>query len=237
MMQQQQGMQGMMGGMRPGMPMMGYPGMQQQGMRPGMPGEDPSLFLASSSTKSFDYTIDILIMLPPLLSAYFDNCTQHTGMPGMMPGMPGMPGMQYQQQQAPQAQSQAAAHQPPSMSNEPAAKKARLEEPGSASLVEESQWLQMHPGPVTLQVAMPSDAPQFNCNGQYVSFNLQATDTVETLKSRITAANNDMPASKMKINVLNGAFLNKDKFTLAHYNIASGAVLVLGVRERGGRKK
>jgi hypothetical protein len=66
MMQQQQGMQGMMGGMRPGMPMMGYPGMQQQGMRPGMPGEDHALSLAS-----YDYTINILTILPPLLSAFF----------------------------------------------------------------------------------------------------------------------------------------------------------------------
>jgi hypothetical protein len=29
----------------------------------------------------------------------------------------------------------------------------------------------------------------------------------------------------------------QDKFTLAHYNIANGAILVLGVRERGGRGK
>jgi hypothetical protein len=32
---------------------------------------------------------------------------------------------------------------------------------------------------------------------------------VETLKNRISAANNNMPLTKMKINVMNGSFLNK----------------------------
>lgn len=104
-------------------------------------------------------------------------------------------------------------------------------------MLPENLWIAQHPGPVHVSVIMPAGKPEFNCNGQSVNFTLKPTDTVEDLKKMISSANSGMPISKMKINFVNGTFLNKDKFSLAHYNVASGAAFQLGVRERGGRKK
>lgn len=150
------------------------------------------------------------------------------GMPGM-PGQPPIPGMPPMMMQ----------HAPPAAENEPASKKAKTTGPegGGGGLLPEAQFLAMNPGPVNVQVQMPDDRPEFNCNGQTVSYTLKPTDTVDTLKQHITNSNNGMPGSKMKLNFMNGIFLNKDKMSMAHYNVRNGTTFQLGVRERGGRKK
>ena len=46
-----------------------------------------------------------------------------------------------------------------------------------------------------------------------------------------------LPGPKMKLKVVDGQHVNKDEFSLAKYNVRTGAVVELGVKERGGRKK
>lgn len=90
-----------------------------------------------------------------------------------------------------------------------------------------------------MHVHLP-DEPERNWNLDGGTLKIQmesVSSTVGELKKQLTGLLNDMPGNKMKINIIDGPFLNNDNHKLARHNIADGAQLRLGVRERGGRRK
>ena len=169
------------------------------------------------------------------------------------------------------AQAQAQARAAPAMAAEdqPAAKKQRTDgvaaagaggAPGTGAaapaaaaagakgkLVPEAEFRASHPASVSLRVVLPSDpSVAFNFNGQTLDVTMQLTDSVQTLKERLSSQLNNMPPNKMKLQfaagtgsgvTAGGTHLNKDDATLAFYNVPNGATLSVGVKERGGKKK
>ncbi|CAK8680307.1 splicing factor 3A subunit 1-like [Clavelina lepadiformis] len=121
---------------------------------------------------------------------------------------------------------------PQVMDGPPAAKRARTE----GDLLSAELFLQQHNGPVTFRVQCPSapDKSEWNLQGQTLTFTLPLTDEVSVIKAKIHEATG-MPAGKQKLQ-MDGLFI-KDSNSLAFYNMASGALVSLQVKERGGRKK
>lgn len=151
------------------------------------------------------------------------------GMPGMMPGFPGMPGQQMMMGMPPMGFPGGP---------EPANKKAKTAGDMGGKLIPEAQWIATHPQPVNIKVLIPDEPDrEWGFVGQTLEFTLPPTTSIMQMKNAVSDALRSMPTAKMKINIFNGTFLNKDKFTLAHYNINTGTTFQLGVRERGGRKK
>lgn len=142
---------------------------------------------------------------------------------GFMPGMP---------PQAPLAPAPPIMEQPIPIEDEPPSKKLRNED----HLLPEAEFLTMHKGPITLQVQVPSgsDKPEWRLNGQVISVNLALTDSVSALKSKLQEETG-LPPAKQKISY-DGMFF-KDNNSLAFYNLLSGTIVQLQIKERGGRKK
>jgi splicing factor 3A subunit 1 len=161
-----------------------------------------------------------LMAMPPMMPP------MPYGMPPMMPGMMGMPipgmypyGM----------------HQPPPPEEEPAAKRQKMEE---QNLIPEQKFLEDYPSPVNIVVQVPpapADKNEWNFQGQQLEFILAPTSTITNVKEKIKEALG-MPPNKQKLKGPVISILKDDK-TLAYYNTAPGTVFVLGVKERGGRKK
>ena len=110
----------------------------------------------------------------------------------------------------------------------------------AAALVSEADWLAQHPGPVTFTVQAPAageGADEFGCAGQRVELELPQglATTAGDVKTLIEGLLGGFPAKKMKVSS-NGVYLNKDASSLAAYNFAPGATLVVGAKTRGGRK-
>lgn len=122
-------------------------------------------------------------------------------------------------------------HEAPPAEDQPEAKRARtMDEPVPAS-----EWLERHPGPVEISVQAPDAGGKWNLTGQTISLTVELGSTVRQVKEMLSAKL-EMPVSKQKLrNETVSSF--KDDTSLAHYNVAPGAVLVLAVKERGGKKK
>lgn len=138
--------------------------------------------------------------------------------------MPGMP-------QAPLAPAPPILDPTP-VEEEPPNKKLRSED----NLLPEADFLEMHSGPVSLQVQVPHnpDKPEWRLNGQMVSLNVSLTDPVSALKSKLQEETG-LPPAKQKL-VYDGMFF-KDNNSIAFYNLLSGTTVQLQIKERGGRKK
>jgi len=106
-------------------------------------------------------------------------------------------------------------------------------------LIPEAEFLAANPPTVTIKVVVPADAKfaEFQFNGQMFELVLNLTDTVQTVKEKLRPQLNNMPDKKMKLNFAGGSFLNKDDKNMAFYNIKSGQHLLVGVKERAGKKK
>ncbi|XP_003379249.1 splicing factor 3 subunit 1 [Trichinella spiralis] len=102
----------------------------------------------------------------------------------------------------------------------------------------EEEWLNKYGdlGPVNITVVFPLSAekPEWNLNGQSVSYSLNLTDPVSAIKGKIQETTS-MPASKQKLSFEN--IFIKDANTLAYYNMLDGSTVQLQLKERGGRKK
>lgn len=122
--------------------------------------------------------------------------------------------------------------QPQSM--EPPAKKARTEE----SLKPEEEFLSSLGGvsnvQVKIQIPNSQEKPEWNLNGQLMVISVPYSTTVASVKTKIQEMTN-MPPQKQKLQ-FDGLFV-KDNNTLAFYNMPQGATIVVGLKERGGRKK
>jgi len=163
------------------------------------------------------------------------------------------------------AAASASAHPAPpaAAEDQPAAKKQRVSAldaaastaaklKGPAGLIPESVFLSTNPPSVSISVQVPNDPNSaFNFKGQSIPLQLQLKDPVQTLKDKLSHQLNLMPTNKMKLQMppqpsaaaaasgghTSTVHLNKDDVTLAFYNVADGATLTLGVKERGGKKK
>lgn len=156
-----------------------------------------------------------------------DFSTKFTAPPFPMGFMPGMPGQQ------PIAPAPPIMEQPiPIPEEEPPSKKTRTED----NLLPEAEFLAMHNGPVSLQVQVPANAdkPEWRLNGQIMALNVQLSDTVSSLKSKLQEETG-LPPAKQKLSY-DGMFF-KDNNTIAFYNLLSGTTVQLQIKERGGRKK
>lgn len=147
--------------------------------------------------------------------------------PAMSPFMPTPPPMQPSM-----ASAIGLKHHSEQMEEEPQAKKLRTED----SLIPEQQFLGRNKGPVQLSIAVPmmAEKAEWKLNGQTLNITLQISDTVATMKALIHEQTG-MPPGKQKLQY-EGMFF-KDNNTLAYYNLASGNVINLLPKERGGRKK
>lgn len=134
--------------------------------------------------------------------------------PGMPPNLMGQPPMM----------------QMPDMDDEPSSKRAKSAED---ALIPEAQFLASCGPSSTFSVAIP-DKPELNLKGKLISFSMSLTDSVGTLKSKINEVIGLGPG-KQKLS-RDGLFY-KDQNTLAYYNIGDGSVVLLSLKERGGRKK
>lgn len=123
-------------------------------------------------------------------------------------------------------------HAFPSDEDPHAAKKLKTEE----SLIPEDEFLKQVPSQITIRVAVPmvTEKSEWNLSGQSLSFCVNVTESLTTIKSKIHESLG-MPPSKQKLQY-EGMFV-KDTNTLAFYNMSDGAVIQLQLKERGGRKK
>ncbi|VDO13175.1 unnamed protein product, partial [Brugia timori] len=114
----------------------------------------------------------------------------------------------------------------------PPAKKARTED----DLESEALWLTKVTGSITVTVQIPSTAPNpdWKLDGRRLSVSMDIAAPVSTLKSFVQDETG-LPCSKQKLSY-EGLFL-KDACTLAYYNMNTGAVVQLLIKERGGKKK
>ncbi|EJW87361.1 hypothetical protein WUBG_01726 [Wuchereria bancrofti] len=114
----------------------------------------------------------------------------------------------------------------------PPAKKARTED----ELESEALWLTKVTGSITVTVQIPSTAPNpdWKLDGRRLSVSMDIAAPVSTLKSFVQDETG-LPCSKQKLSY-EGLFL-KDACTLAYYNMNTGAVVQLLIKERGGKKK
>uniref|UniRef100_A0A4W4GVA9 Splicing factor 3A subunit 1 n=1 Tax=Electrophorus electricus TaxID=8005 RepID=A0A4W4GVA9_ELEEL len=124
------------------------------------------------------------------------------------------------------------AHPPPPHEDEPTSKKMKTED----NLVPEDEFLRRNKGPVAVKVQVPNmqDKTEWKLSGQMLNFTLPLTDQVSVIKVKIHEATG-MPAGKQKLQY-EGIFI-KDSNSLAYYNMSSGSVIHLALKERGGRKK
>ncbi|XP_063926123.1 splicing factor 3A subunit 1 [Zophobas morio] len=118
------------------------------------------------------------------------------------------------------------------MEDEPSNKKMRNED----SLIPEEVFLSRNPNPVAIKIAIPliPEKTEWKLTGQMLSLNVPLSESVSSIKAKIQEETNMAPA-KQKL-FYDGMFF-KDSNTLAYYNIITGAVIQLQVKERGGRKK
>ncbi|NWZ50303.1 SF3A1 factor, partial [Haliaeetus albicilla] len=135
-------------------------------------------------------------------------------------------------------------HPPPPMEDEPVSKKLKSED----SLIPEEEFLRRNKVRVWAGFQVPNmqDKTEWKLNGQVLVFTLPLSDQacslltwplpllVSVIKVKIHEATG-MPAGKQKLQY-EGIFI-KDSNSLAYYNMTSGSLIHLALKERGGRKK
>jgi len=104
------------------------------------------------------------------------------------------------------------------------AKRAKADE----GLQPEAQWAARHPT-VTLKLLGP--------NGENINVpGVTIMTTVKDLKTQLPSDQlGGLAANKMKLSTAKLGVL-KDNLTLAHYNFSEGENVIVGLKERGGRK-
>ncbi|KAL9244664.1 hypothetical protein vseg_018419 [Gypsophila vaccaria] len=171
--------------------------------------------------------------VPPPSASQFTplGARPFTPMPQGMPPMHGMPAPPPPMPQGMPPPPPPPEEAPPPLPEEPEPKRQKFDD---SALVPEDQFLAQHPGPVRINVSVPS-VDEGNLKGQVLEISMQSlAETVGSLKEKISAEI-QLPANKQKLSGKAG-FL-KDNLTLAYYNVGNGESLTLSLRERGGRKR
>lgn len=97
-----------------------------------------------------------------------------------------------------------------------------------AALQPEAQWLASHPGAATIKIKTISGTIK---EVQVDSLSVTIAGVKKLIQERVGLAPN-----KQKLQIDGTGFL-KDPKSLAFYNVTPDTVLILGAKERGGRKK
>lgn len=116
---------------------------------------------------------------------------------------------------------------------EPDPKRAKAD----SGLVPEDAFAAQFPGNVTLRVSVPKEEEnaKFNFNGQEIALRgVGIRSTVKTVKEMLQDHLGGLQANKQKLTSARHGVL-KDNQTLAFYNMREGEMLLLDVKERGGR--
>ena len=124
---------------------------------------------------------------------------------------------------------------PPIPAGEPPSKKQKVE--GTAA-ISEAEWIATHPEPIILKVASPlhENKNGWKLDGQTIEIPILVSEKISALKEAICTAVNGLPGNKQNLKV-EGLPYFKDKDSLAIYNLVTGTDIVMGVKERGKRRK
>ena len=121
---------------------------------------------------------------------------------------------------------------PPPPADEPAPKRPRPDAPAPFVLVPADEFAAAHPGPVELTADVAAGAG--TAGGTKVTATLDSIlATVADLKAALAPAVG-LAVNKQKLSTP-GAGVLADRHTLAHYNLATGGVVALGLKARGKR--
>eukprot|EP01113_Clastostelium_recurvatum_P015777 TRINITY_DN18875_c0_g2_i1.p1 TRINITY_DN18875_c0_g2~~TRINITY_DN18875_c0_g2_i1.p1 ORF type:complete len:234 (-),score=66.37 TRINITY_DN18875_c0_g2_i1:165-806(-) len=125
-------------------------------------------------------------------------------------------------------------HPPPPPDDEPGSKRSKTEE----HLIPEQAFLQsIPPGPVSMTVQVPTgttkDELKFNFQGQALVVSFDPTEKIAAIKDKIKEQLG-IPANKQKLRTAALANL-RDEHSLAYYNMRPGTVLMLAIKQRGGK--
>ncbi|MEW5307630.1 MAG: hypothetical protein WDW36_010009 [Sanguina aurantia] len=121
---------------------------------------------------------------------------------------------------------------PPMPEDEPESKRARTD----LVLEAEEDFLSRFPGASSVKVVVPEVEGSDKLIGQMLEVEVASLkDSVADFKQRLAGVL-DLAANKQNLSRDGIGFL-RNELSLAHYNVSPDIVLVLGVRERGGRKK
>ncbi|CAB3405567.1 unnamed protein product [Caenorhabditis bovis] len=120
-------------------------------------------------------------------------------------------------------------HIMPLKSEGPPAKRQKTEE----ELEPEDVWLQKVRGNIELIIQLPV-SPEFQMDGAIVPFVMDVAAPISELKQKIQDTYG-MPASKQKL--VSEGFFMKDNLSCAFYNLNNRSLVILQVKERGGKKK
>lgn len=196
-----------------------------------VPPRQPIITVVGGSTPSMPRPIiapavPALPMQPPMMG---HHPMMHPGM-GMMPppyGMhPGMmpPGMYMGGMMPP------GMHPPPPPDDEPNSKRQKTDE---LNLIPEEKFLADYPMDVNFIIQVPTSGE--NLQGQQLQFVMPPTSTITQVKDKIKESLG-LAINKQKLKGPHSSIL-KDNLTLAYYNVTPGTTLILGTKERGGKKK
>jgi splicing factor 3A subunit 1 len=98
---------------------------------------------------------------------------------------------------------------------------------------QESDWIRMHPDPITLSVRLPSipDKPEWKLNGAIIEIpDMPVTYMVSTLRDRIVKIV-DAPLPMSKMQLAYGNLNLKNQATLAATNLDDGDLIVLSMKD------
>ncbi|CAG9836319.1 unnamed protein product [Diabrotica balteata] len=116
--------------------------------------------------------------------------------------------------------------------DEPSNKKMRNED----SLIPEKVFLARHQSQVAIKISIPHmpEKSEWKLTGKMISWTVPLAESVANLKAKLQEETN-MPPAKQKL-FFDGMFF-KDSNSLAYYNVTTGSIIQLQIKERGGRKK
>ncbi|XP_050506263.1 splicing factor 3A subunit 1 isoform X2 [Diabrotica virgifera virgifera] len=116
--------------------------------------------------------------------------------------------------------------------DEPSNKKMRNED----SLIPEKLFLARHQSQVAIKISIPHmpEKSEWKLTGKMISWTVPLAESVANLKAKLQEETN-MPPAKQKL-FFDGMFF-KDSNSLAYYNVTTGSIIQLQIKERGGRKK
>ncbi|KAJ9119070.1 hypothetical protein QFC22_003561 [Naganishia vaughanmartiniae] len=146
------------------------------------------------------------------------------GMPPAMGSPMGMP---------PQLAGQTRPFEADGQSGQGDAKRPRIEKLPGGQFYPESDWIRMHPDPITLSVRLPSipDKPEWKLNGAIIEIpDMPVTYMVSTLRDRIVKIV-DAPLPMSKMQLAYGNLNLKNQATLAATNLDDGDLIVLSMKD------
>lgn len=105
-----------------------------------------------------------------------------------------------------------------------------------AGLISGADWIAKQGGTAVVRIRVPVHAgKEWKLQGQEIEMSATLKSSVAKLKA-VVAKYTKLPAKKQKLMIEGVGFL-KDGLSLADYNIGDGTVVLLEVKERGGRRR